>query len=100
MVFPDLAPALGSIEWAVTGAAAARLNMPKRATRDLDVVIRAEDGPRAQERLRSAGVSYLGEPATGGSTWRPGASGGPHRAGAPLNVAVSMLSTRALWGAG
>ncbi|MBM4032843.1 MAG: hypothetical protein FJ291_13795 [Planctomycetes bacterium] len=70
MVFPDLAPALGSIEWAVTGAAAARLYMPERATRDLDVVIRFEDGPRARERLRLAGLSYQGELAIGGSSWR------------------------------
>jgi len=70
MVFPDIAPALGPIEWAVTGAAAARLYMPERATRGLDVVIRAEDGPRARERLRLAGFSYLGELAIGGSTWR------------------------------
>ena len=67
MRFPDLSPALGAIEWAVVGAAATRLYMPERATRDLDVALRAEDGPPARERLRSAGFAYQGEFAPGGS---------------------------------
>ena len=70
MKFPDLSPVLGTIQWAAVGAAAARLYMPERTTRDLDVAIRAEDGPRARERLKSAGFTYEGELAIGGSCWR------------------------------
>lgn len=70
MEFPDPTPALGSIEWAVVGAAATRLYMPERATRDLDVAVRAEDGPRVREAFTSAGFTYEGEFAIGGSCWR------------------------------
>jgi len=69
MKFPDLSPVLGTVEWAVVGAAAARLYMPERTTRDLDVLIRAEDGPRARQQLQSAGFAYQGELAIGGSCW-------------------------------
>lgn len=86
MVFPDLSPALGGIEWAVVGAAATRLYMPERTTRDLDVAIRAEDGPTARERLRSAGFAYQGELAPGGSCWRT-----------PEGFPVDVLECREPW---
>ena len=86
MVFPDLSPALGGIEWAAVGAAATRLYMPERATRDLDVAIRAEDGPTARERLKSAGFAYQSELAPGGSCWRT-----------PEGFPVDVLECREPW---
>ncbi len=70
MKFPDLSQALRGVEWAVVGAAATRLYMPERATVDLDVAVKVEDGPRTREALKSAGFTYQGELAVGGSSWR------------------------------
>ena len=86
MRFPDLSPALGAIEWAAVGAAATRLYMPERATRDLGVALRAEDGPTARERLKAAGFTYHGELAVGGSCWRT-----------PEGFPVDVLECREPW---
>ena len=86
MEFPDLSPALGPIPWAVVGAAATRLYMPERATRDLDAAVRAEDGPAARSRLRAAGFAYQGELAVGGSSWRT-----------PSGFPVDLVEWRAPW---
>jgi len=45
MRFPDLGPILTPVQWAVIGAVAARLYMPERVTRDLDVAVAGSDGP-------------------------------------------------------
>lgn len=70
MQWPDLSPVLGTIPWAVVGAAATRLYMPERATQDLDVAIAVQNSEAAQTRLRSAGYRLVGELSIGGSTWR------------------------------
>lgn len=69
VVYPDFSGVLRGIAWAVVGAAATRLYMPERVTRDFDVVILAANGPEARRRLRDAGLSYQGELSIGGSSW-------------------------------
>ena len=68
--WPDLTHALVGIPWAVIGAVATRSYMPEHATRDLDVLIRAEDRQRVTEQLADTGFSGTGRLAIGGSTWR------------------------------
>ena len=70
MAWTDLTPILAPIRWAVVGAAATRLYMPERVTRDLDVAIRAEDAQAARKKLTQAQFTYQGELSIGGSTWR------------------------------
>ncbi len=67
--WPDLAHVLAPIPWAVVGAAATRLYMPERATLDLDVAVRSEDGPEVRRRLETGDFQYQGELSIGGSTW-------------------------------
>jgi len=67
--WPDLGPVLRPIPWAVIGAAATRLYMPERMTRDLDIMVRAEDGPEVRRRLGTAGFRYQGELSVPGSSW-------------------------------
>lgn len=67
--WPDLTPVLQLIPWAVIGAAATRLYMPERTTRDLDIVVRAEDGPEVRRKLGAAGFRYQGELRVRGSSW-------------------------------
>lgn len=69
MRFPDLTPVFGPIAWAVIGAAATRLYMPERATRDLDIVLRSEDASEARRKLTEARYEYGGELSVGGSSW-------------------------------
>lgn len=69
MKFPDLAPILAPIPWATIGAAATRLYMPERTTKDLDIAIRAEDAKGARKKLRAAGFTYKAELTIGGSSW-------------------------------
>lgn len=69
MRWPNLGQALEGVRWAVTGAVAARLYMPERMTRDLDVLIAAQDAEAVGVRLADAGFSRMGRLAIGGSTW-------------------------------
>jgi hypothetical protein len=69
MKFPDLTPVLGSIPWAAVGAAATRLYMPERTTKDLDVLIKPADASEARRKLAAAGFTHKGERAIGGSSW-------------------------------
>ncbi|MCX6359462.1 MAG: hypothetical protein NT029_06645 [Armatimonadetes bacterium] len=86
MRFPDLSGALGDLPHAVIGAAAARAYMPERMTSDLELAIALADARSARERLRAAGLTYLGELAIGGSGWRTSA-------GFPVDV----VELSALW---
>lgn len=67
--FPDLTPTLHPIPWAVVGAVATRHYMPERTTRDLNILVRGEDGKEVRQRLEEAGFRYQGEVAAGGSSW-------------------------------
>lgn len=77
--WPDLRETLEGIPWAVTGAVAARLYMPERATRDLDILVRGRDAAAVEQRLAQAGFSKVGRLAIGGSSWL-------HPDGTPIDV--------------
>ena len=70
MAWLDLSPVLSPIPWAVVGAAATRLYMPERSTRDLDIAIPAQDAQSARIKLTEAKFAYQGELSIGGSVWR------------------------------
>ncbi len=57
--WPDLRPVLQGIPWAVIGAVATRAYMPERATKDLDILVRREDGDEVRERLEAAGYTFV-----------------------------------------
>ncbi len=57
--WPDLRPVLQGIPWAIVGAVATRAYMPERATKDLDILVRREDGDEVRERLESAGYQVV-----------------------------------------
>ena len=79
MDIPDLKSALRGLRWALTGAAAARLYMPERATVDVDIVVNKSDAAAAREALRAAGYRYRSELSIGGSFWSS-------PAGVPIDV--------------
>jgi len=57
--WPDLRPVLQGIPWVVVGAVATRAYMPERATKDLDILVRREDGDHVWERLEAAGYTLV-----------------------------------------
>jgi hypothetical protein len=57
--WPDLRPVLQGIPWVVIGAVATRAYMPERATKDLDILVRSEDGDEVRERLEAAGYTFI-----------------------------------------
>jgi hypothetical protein len=63
--WPDLRPILKGIPWVVVGAVATRAYMPERATKDLDILVRASDGDEVQKRLEAAGYCHLSSLAMG-----------------------------------
>jgi hypothetical protein len=63
--WPDLRQVLTGIPWAVVGGVATRAYMPERATKDLDILVRLQDGDEVQTRLIAADfriVSQLAVP--------------------------------------
>jgi hypothetical protein len=46
--WPDLQPILQGIPWVILGGVATRAYMPERATKDLDILIRLQDGSKSQ----------------------------------------------------
>jgi hypothetical protein len=69
MSWPNLTEVLEGIPWAVLGAVATRHYMPERMTTDLDIVVRAEDGPAVRDRFQGAAYSHSRELSIGGATW-------------------------------
>jgi hypothetical protein len=57
--WPDLRSALQGIPWAVIGAVATRAYMPERATKDLYILVRREDGEEVRKRLEAAGYTFV-----------------------------------------
>jgi hypothetical protein len=57
--WPDLRPVLQGLPWVVIGAVATRAYMPERATKDLDILVRSEDGDEVRERLEAAGYTFI-----------------------------------------
>jgi hypothetical protein len=70
MAWINLTSILAPIRWAVVGAAATRLYMPERFTRDLDIAVRFEDAQAVRKKLADAKFIHAGELSIGGSTWR------------------------------
>jgi hypothetical protein len=68
--WPDLTDILSPIEWAVVGAAATRLYMPERATKDFDIAIAVQEAERVRRKLTIAGYVRTGELSIGGSRWQ------------------------------
>lgn len=69
MQVPDLNPIMAPLPWAVVGAIATRLYMPERATRDLDIAVRRQDGEQVRLKLSTAGFEFQGELSFGSSSW-------------------------------
>jgi len=57
--WPDLRPVLQGIPWVVVGAVATRAYMPERATKDIDILVRLNDGNAVRARLESAGYKAI-----------------------------------------
>jgi hypothetical protein len=57
--WPDLRPILQGIPWVIVGAVATRAYMPERATKDMDILVRHEDGEEVRKRLEAAGYRYV-----------------------------------------
>ena len=86
MAFPDLSQVLTGVPWAVVGAAATRMYMPERATRDLDIVVHTHHVSEARKRLLEAGYQMVGDLSIGGSSWT-----------SPGGQEVDMLESDAPW---
>jgi hypothetical protein len=57
--WPDLRQVLTGIPWVVVGGVATRAYMPERATKDLDILVRLQDGDVVQARLVAAGYNIV-----------------------------------------
>jgi hypothetical protein len=57
--WPDLRPILQGIPWVIVGGVATRAYMPERATKDLDILTRRQDGDEVRKRLGAAGYRYI-----------------------------------------
>ncbi len=68
--WPDLTSILTPIDWAVVGAAATRLYMPERMTKDFDIAIALSDAENVRRRLAVAGYVRMGRLSIGGSRWQ------------------------------
>jgi hypothetical protein len=68
--WPDLTLILAPIHWAVVGAAATRLYMPERMTKDFDIAIAVQEADIIRHKLAVAGYVPLGELSIGGSRWQ------------------------------
>jgi len=64
--WPDLRQVLTGIPWAVVGGVATRAYMPERATKDLDILVRHQDGDEVQARLGVAGFKIVSQLAVPG----------------------------------
>ena len=59
IAWPDLRLVLRDIPWAVAGGVATRAYMPERVTKDLDILVRRDDGDEVWERLEAAGYKFI-----------------------------------------
>jgi len=57
--WPDLRPILEGIPWVIAGAVATRAYMPERATKDLDILVRRQDGDEVRKRLEATGYRHI-----------------------------------------
>jgi len=70
----------------IVGAVATWLYMPQRATRDVDILVRAADAPAIAEELQHAGFVQTGRLSIGGTSWR-----------APNGAVFYVLESEAPW---
>lgn len=59
ITWPDLRPVLRGIPWAIVGGVATRAYMPERETKDLDILVRHDDGDEVRERMEAAGYKFV-----------------------------------------
>ena len=64
--WPDLRPILEEIDWLIIGGVATRAYMPERVTKDIDILVRDDDGSDVIERLKSAGFKVISKLAVPG----------------------------------
>jgi len=57
--WPDLRPILKGIPWVIAGGVATRAYMPERVTKDLDILVRRQDGDEVRRRLEAVGYRYV-----------------------------------------
>jgi hypothetical protein len=57
--WPDLRDLLQGLDWVIIGGVATRAYMPERMTQDLDLLVRAGDGPAVLARLEQAGYGVV-----------------------------------------
>jgi hypothetical protein len=57
--WPDFRSILSGVDWVIIGGVATRAYMPERVTKDLDILVRAADGPEVIERLKQAGYKVV-----------------------------------------
>lgn len=67
---PDVDPRVLSAPYVVVGAVATWLYMPRRVTRDLDILVHSRDASLVDSELTSAGYQYTGQLSIGGTSWR------------------------------
>jgi hypothetical protein len=86
MQWPDLTPVLSPILWAVVGATATRLYMPERYTRDLNIVVDAQDIRAVKRKLSDAGYVLLGTLSISGMRWQ-----------SPAGVSIDIIEGADSW---
>ena len=64
--WPDLREILKGIDWVLIGGVATRAYMPERMTKDMDVLVRYDDGEETIERLKKAGYKVISKLAVPG----------------------------------
>lgn len=84
--WPDLTLILAPIHWAVVGAAATRLYMPERMTKDFDVAIAVQEAEHVRRKLTVAGYVHTGELSIGGSRWQ-----------SPAGLQIDVIEGHDIW---
>lgn len=69
VLYHDMSHVLGQVPWCVVGAVATRLDMPERATADLDIAVAESDLDVVEERLVAADYHKAGPLSIGGPSW-------------------------------
>lgn len=69
MQWPNVTQVLSDTPFAVVDAVATRLYAPERQTRDLDVVILADNAAITRKKLQEAGWTQTSQLSIGGSSW-------------------------------
>ena len=84
--WPDLRDILRGIPWVIIGGVATRAYMPERMTKDLDILVKKNDGDEVIERLKAAGYTVATRLAVPGYLLR-----------SPDGVEVDVLFGEAPW---